>query len=115
MYLIGTNWAYVLQARWLCVRGPGASLYLTCDQTKTAACWELAAHKNGFWPRTAAAVRPAAALKTPVQIPQGEYEEEMRLPSAGGTGDRGHCCTCAGPGALFLLCAIIITITIIII
>ena len=54
-----------------------------------------------FWPRTAAAVQPAAALKTSVRIPQGEYEEEMRLPSAGGTGDGGHCCRCAVPGALF--------------
>ena len=26
----------------------------------------------------------------------------MRLPAAGGTGDGGHCCRCAVPGALFL-------------
>ena len=52
-------------------------------------------------------MRPAAALKTLVQIPQGEYEEEMRLPSAGGTGDGGHCCRCAVPSALFLLLAMI--------
>ena len=57
-----------------------------------------------FWPCATAAVQPAAALKTSVRIPQGEYEEEMRLPSAGGTGDGGHCCRCAVRGALFLLC-----------
>ena len=45
-----------------------------------------------------------AALKTSVRIPQGEYEEKMRLPSAGGTGDGGHCCRCAVPGALLMLC-----------
>ena len=61
----------------------------------------------GFWPCTAAAVRPAAALKTPVRIPRGEYEEEMQLPSAGGSGGGGHCCKCAVPGALFLLRAMI--------
>ena len=55
----------------------------------------------GFWPRTAAAVRPAAALKTLVRIPQGEYEEEMRLLSAGGAGGGGHSYRCAVPGALF--------------
>ena len=54
-----------------------------------------------FWPCAAAAVQPAAALKMAVRIPQGEYKEEMRLPSAGGTGDGGHCCRCAVPGALF--------------
>ena len=31
----------------------------------------------------------------------------MRLPSAGGTGDGGHCCRCVVPGALFLLRAMI--------
>ena len=31
----------------------------------------------------------------------------MRLPSAGGTGDGGHCCRCAVPSALFLLLAMI--------
>ena len=31
----------------------------------------------------------------------------MRLLSAGGTGDGGHCCRCANPGALFLLRAMI--------
>ena len=61
----------------------------------------------GFWPRTAAAVRPAAALKTPVRIPQGEDEEEMRLPSASGAGGGGHCCRCAVLGALFFLRAMI--------
>ena len=61
----------------------------------------------GFWPRTAAAVQPAAAPKTPVRIPQGEYEEEMRHPSAGGAGGGGQCCRCAVPGALVLLRAMI--------
>ena len=60
----------------------------------------------GFWPRTAAVVRPAVALKTLVRIPQGEYDEEMRLPSAGGTGDGGHCCRCDVPGAL-LVCVLL--------
>ena len=46
------------------------------------------------------AVQPLAALKTPVRIPQREYEEEMRLPSAGGTGDGGHRCRCDVLGAL---------------
>ena len=31
----------------------------------------------------------------------------MRLPSAGGVGGGGHCCTCAVPGALFCLRAMI--------
>ena len=53
------------------------------------------------------AVQPAAALKTAVRIPQGEYEEEMRLQSAGGAGGGGHCCRCAVSGALFLLRAMI--------
>ena len=43
-------------------------------------------------------------LVYPSRIPQADYEEEMRLPSAGGTGDGGHCCRCAVPGALFLRC-----------
>ena len=32
----------------------------------------------------------------------------MQLPSAGGTGDGGHCCRCAVPGALFfcVLCCL---------
>ena len=57
-----------------------------------------------LWPCAATAVQPAAALKTSVRIPQGEYEEEMGPPSAGGTGDGGHCCMCAVRGALLLLC-----------
>ena len=43
-----------------------------------------------FRPRTAAAVQPADAPKTPVRVPQGEYEEEMRLPSAGAWGGGGQ-------------------------
>ena len=31
----------------------------------------------------------------------------MRLPSADGTYDGGHCCRCVVLGALFLLCAMI--------
>ena len=33
----------------------------------------------------------------------------MRLPSAGGTGDGGHCCRCAVLGALFFraLCCLL--------
>ena len=50
----------------------------------------------GFRPRIAVVVRQAAAQKTLVRIPQGEYEEEMRLrrpavPVAGGT-DAGVLC-----------------------
>ena len=60
-----------------------------------------------FGPRTAAAVQPAAAPKTAVRIPEGEYEEEMRLPAAGGTSDGGHCCRCAVSGALLLFCMLI--------
>ena len=55
-----------------------------------------AARRVRFWPLTAAAVQPAAALKMPVRTPEEEYEEEMRLPSAGGAGDRAHCYRCAG-------------------
>ena len=73
------------------------------DNTTTVACGELAAHMMGFWPRTVAALQPAAALKTAVRIPQGEYEEEMRLPFAGGAGGGGHRRRCAVSGALFLL------------
>ena len=45
---------------------------------------------------------PADALKTLVRFPKGEYKEEMRLPSAGGTGDGEQCCKCAVLGASFL-------------
>ena len=41
------------------------------DNTMTVTCYELAARKMSFWPRTAAAVQPAATLKTSVRIPQG--------------------------------------------
>ena len=81
---------------------PEASWY---DGTTTVSCYVLAAHNMSFRPRAAVAVQPAAALKTWVRIPQGEYEEEMRLPSASGTGDRGHGCRCVVPGALlFAMC-----------
>ena len=33
--------------------------------------------------------------------PQGEIEEEMRLPSAGGANGGANCCRYAVPGALF--------------
>ena len=56
----------------------------------------LPARGVGFWPLTAAAVQPAAALKTPVRTPEGEYEEEKPFPSAGGAGGRAHCYRCAG-------------------
>ena len=52
-------------------------------------------------------MQPAAALKTPVRIPRGEYEGEMRLPSAGGAGGGGHCYRYVVPGALFFLSAMI--------
>ena len=39
--------------------------------------------------------------------PQGEYEEEMRLPSTGGAGGGAHCCRYAVSGALFFLHATI--------
>ena len=66
-----------------------------------------------FRPRAAAVVQQAAALKTRVRTPlwqaEEEYEEDMRLPSAGGTGDGVHCCRCVVLGALFLcvLCCLL--------
>ena len=98
VWAVGDRWAGLTVTPHL------PSIGLTCDQMKIAACWEPQPIGAVFWPRTAAAVQPAAALKTPVRTPQGEYEEEMQLPSAGGTGDGGHCCRCVMPGALFLLC-----------
>ena len=56
---------------------------------------------------TAAAVQPAAAVKTAVRFLFGrqaeeEYEEEMRHPAADGTSDGARCCRCAVLGALLL-------------
>ena len=60
--------------------------------------------RQGFWQRGAAAVQPAAALKTRVRVRQAEeeYEEDMCHLAAGGTSDGARCCRCAVPGASFL-------------
>ena len=63
--------------------------------------------RSGFWQRGAAAVQPAAALKTRVRVlfrrqAEEEYEEDMRHLAAGGTSDGARCCRCAVPGASFL-------------
>ena len=63
--------------------------------------------RQGFWQRGAAAVHPAAALKTRVRVlfhrqAEEEYEEDMRYQAAGGTSDGAPCCRCVVPGASFL-------------
>ena len=63
--------------------------------------WLLAACRNGC----AAGCCPEDAGANPLRRAEDEYEEDMRLPSAGGTGDGGHCCRCAVLGALFF-CAL---------
>ena len=66
---------------------------------------------TGVWPgfgqRGAAAVQPAAALKTRVRVlfrrqAEEDYEEDMRHPADGGSSDGARCCRCAVPGASFL-------------
>ena len=68
----------------------------------------------GFGQRGAAAVQPAAALKTRVRVlfrrqAEEDYEEDMRHPADGGSSDGARCCSdgarccrCAVPGASFL-------------
>ena len=61
-----------------------------------------------FAQRGAAAVQPAAALKTRVRVlfrrqAEEEYEEEMRHPADAGSTDGARCCRCAVPGASFFV------------
>ena len=60
-----------------------------------------------FSQRGAAAVQPAATLKTRVRVlfrrqAEEEYEEEMRHPADAGSSDGARCCRCVVPGASFL-------------
>ena len=67
--------------------------------------------ETGAWPgfgeRGAAAVQPAAALKTRVRVlfrrqAEEDYEEDMRHPADGGSSDGARCSRCAVPDASFL-------------
>ena len=64
--------------------------------------WLLASCRSGC----AASCCPEDAGSNPLRRAEEEYEEDMRLPLAGGTGDGGHCCRCAVLGALFFFCAL---------
>ena len=60
-----------------------------------------------FAQRGAAAVQPAAILKTRVRVlfrrqVEEEYEEEMRHLADAGSSDGARCCRCVVPGASFL-------------
>ena len=85
-----------------------------CHQPATHTQENIQAGKAGgvdgepkFAQRGAAAVQPAATLKTRVRVlfrrqAEEEYEEEMRRPADAGSSNGARCCRCAVPGASFL-------------
>ena len=63
----------------------------------TVAFSKLATRRVSFWPPKCSGCAAVCCPKVATSNPEGEKEEEMRLPSAGGAGGGVHCYMYACP------------------